>query len=186
MKTKLLGAALALATVCSAQTAVYGHNNKYLLPDRKITPGAVNPAIIADPSGKSVFLDGAEANICAKGFTVEPYKKVTEATKLQICEEYGEKDCSNPAKGAINYLVPLEIGGKDTIDNIWWQPASDYKVKSQFELKLRPMVCSGKFSLSQAQSLMQHNWVVGMWVTQSVEKCDHCTVTTVPTIKLPN
>src|SRR5579863_9909077 len=45
---KLLITTLILAASCPAQTVAYGHNDKYLLPDRSVTPGAVNPAIVGD------------------------------------------------------------------------------------------------------------------------------------------
>lgn len=185
MTMKLLFSILALAAACSAQTAVYGHNDKYLLPDRSVTPGAVNPAIVADPSGKSIIVDGVEANICAKGFTTDPYKKTTEAMKHQVCEKYGEKDCLNPSKGEINHLIPLEIAGKDAINNLWWQPQPDYHVKNQLEDKLKSMVCSGKISLNQAQSCMLHNWVNCMWAMEILEKCNKCSLTISPNIKTP-
>ncbi len=86
----LVFTAAALAASCLAQTASYGHNDKYLLPDRTLTPGEVNPAIAADPSGKSIMRDGVEANICAKGFAAVPYENATESMKLQVCDEYGQ------------------------------------------------------------------------------------------------
>lgn len=185
MTMKLLFSILAMAAVCSAQTAVYGHNDKYLLPDRNVTPGAVNPAIVADRSGKSILVDGVEANICAKGFTTDPYKKTTEAMKHQVCERYGEKDCLNPSKGEIDHLVPLEIGGKDTTNNLWWLPQPDARVKDQLDAKLKHMVCSGKFSLHQAQFLMRANWVVGMWNVETMEKCNNCSMKIAPELKVP-
>ena len=187
MRVKLfLFAAMALAASCSAQTASYGHNDKYVLPDRVLTPGAVNPAIVGDPSGKSIMVNGVEANICAKDFTVDPYKKATEAMKHQVCDEYRQKNCFETDKGGVDHLIPLEIGGADTIKNLWWLPEPDYDVKiHKVNDKLKPMVCSGKISLKTAQSMVQHNWVNGMWGIEIMEKCDKCSVTEGPVIKPP-
>jgi hypothetical protein len=96
MRVKLLlFTAAALAASCLAQTASYGHNDKYLLPDRRLTPGEINPAIVGDPSGKSIMRNGVESNICAKGFAAEAYEKATESMKLQVCDEYGQKTAPN-------------------------------------------------------------------------------------------
>lgn len=187
MRAKLfLFAAMALAASCSAQTASYGHNDKYLLPDRVLTPGAANPAIVGDPSGKSIMVNGVEANICAKDFTADPYKKATEAVQDQVCDEYGQKNCSEIDKGEIDHLIPMEIGGEDMIRNLWWLPEPDYTVKlHEVDDKLKTMVCSGKIDLKTAQSIVQHNWVVAMWVIEGMEKCNKCTVTVAPNIKVP-
>jgi hypothetical protein len=187
MRVKLfLFATMALAASCLAQTASYGRNDKYLLPDRELTPGAVNSAIVGDPTGKSVMVNGVEANICAKDFTADSYKKATEAMKRQVCDEYGQKDCLETKKGGVDHLVPLEIGGEDTIKNLWWLPEPDYNVKvHKVNDKLKTMVCSGKIDLKTAQSIVEHNWVVGMWVIEGQEKCPKCTVTIAPNLKVP-
>ena len=187
MRVKLfLFTAMALAVSCSAQTASYGHNDKYLLPDRGLTPGAVNPAIVGDPSGKSIVVNGVEANICAKDFTANPYKKATEAVKHRVCDEYGQKDCFKTDRGGFDHLVPLEIGGADTINNLWWLPDPDYDVKLyKVNERLKPLVCSGKINLKTAQSIVLHNWVNGMWSIEILEKCDKCTVRVAPEIKGP-
>ncbi|WP_263356946.1 hypothetical protein [Acidicapsa ligni] len=183
MTIQLAIAYLALATASVAQTAVYGHNDKYALPDRSMTPGAVNPAIVGDPSGKSIIVQGVEANICAKGFTPHPYMKVTETIRNQVCEKYAGKGCSNLTNGRINRLIPLEIGGNDTIENLWWQPEPDFAAKDETDNNLKSLVCSGKISLTTAQATVKANWVNSMWVTQSLRKCKNCTVTIAPLIK---
>ena len=188
MRVRLfLPIATVLAASCSAQTASYGHNDKYLLPDRRLTPGEVNPAIVADPSGKSIMRNGVEANICAKSFTVDQYENATASMKHQVCDEYGQKSCSESDKGGFDRLIPIEIGGQDTIKNLWWLPKPDFSVKVHLvNEKIKPLVCSGKMDLKTAQVLVQGNWVNGMWGIEIMEKCDRCNVRVAPNIKVPN
>lgn len=131
------------------------------------------------------MVDGFEANICAKGFSTDPYKRTAEAMKRQVCNEYGAKDCPDPSKGEIDHLIPLQIGGEDAINNLWWQPEPDHHVKEQVEEKLKPLVCSGRISLKFAQQCIQHNWVNCMWAVESLEKCANCTLTVSPNVKVP-
>jgi hypothetical protein len=181
---RLLVSILALTVPCSAQVAHYGHHDKYLLPDRKITPGAVNPSIVADPSGKPVMVNGVEANICAKDFTTGPYQKASETTKNQVCAEYRQASCPNPDKGGIDQLIPLEIGGDDAINNLWWLPEPDYRTKRDVGNRLKSLVCSGKLTLPLAQSCMG-DWVTCRSIVQMMEKCNHCSVTVTPTTTVP-
>lgn len=156
----LLLAWLLVCPFAGAQTAHYGHDGKYLLPDKKLTPGAVNPEIIADPSGDKRLMDGVEVNICAKDFRTGPFRNTTESMKEEVCREYAAKDCPDPKKGEVDHLVPLELGGEDALDNLWWQDAPQYHFKDwQVEDKLKPLVCHGKMTLKQAQTCIRDNWV---------------------------
>lgn len=141
------------------QSAAYGHEGKYLLPNRTLTPGKVNPEIRADIHNGHFLVNGVEVNICAKGFKTRPFRKTTEEMKKQVCDECGSpKDCPDPAKGEIDHLVPLEIGGEDDVSNLWWQPSPQYHVKDKLEDRLKPLVCKGKMTLSEAQNCVRDDW----------------------------
>lgn len=143
-----------------APAARYGHDGKYALPDPELTPGAINPEIVGDPSGAHRLIDGVEYNICAKGFTTKPFRKTTDAMKRQVCREYGAKDCPDTKKGEIDHDAPLEIGGLDALENLWWQTAPAYHLKDhQVEDKLKPLVCAGKITLEDAQRCILADWV---------------------------
>lgn len=142
------------------QHCFYSHEKGNLLPDPGCTPGAINPEIVADPSGDHRLVNGVEVNICAKGFNTKPFRKTTESMKRKVCAEYGSKDCPDPKKGEIDHLVPLELGGEDAVTNLWWQPAPEYHVKDwQVEDKLKPLVCHRKMTLKQAQDCIRTDWV---------------------------
>lgn len=166
----LLSLLMAWPKPVHSQTAHYGHDGQYALPDASVTPGAINPEVIADVSGDHRIVDGVEVNICAKGFSTKPFRKTTEAMKRQVCAEYGSKDCPDPKKGEVDHLVPLELGGKDVLANLWWQPAPSYHVKDhQVEDKLKPLVCKGKMTLKQAQDCMRGDWVTCAKRVQQLE-----------------
>ena len=66
----------------------------------------------------------------------------------------------------IDHLVPLELGGADTIANLWpecssgyagWEGAS-FREKDRFENYLHRQVCSGALSLADAQVEMATDW----------------------------
>lgn len=140
--------------------AHYGHEGKYLLPDKTVTPGAVNPEIIADRSRDKRLVDGVEVNICAKDFRTGPFRHTTQSMKEEVCREYAAKDCPDPSKGEVDHVIPLEIGGEDALQNLWWQRSPEYHFKDHaLEDKLPKLICSGKMTLKQAQTCIRDNWV---------------------------
>ena len=129
------------------------------LPDAKLTPGAVNTQVIAEPGAGSYLIDGVEYNICARDFRTKPFRHTSAALKKQVCREYGAADCPDRKRGEVDHLVPLELGGADALDNLWWQPAPEYHAKDRLEDKLPKLVCAGKMSLSDAQACVESDWV---------------------------
>lgn len=152
-------AVLFLELSLMAQTAHYGKSGSYKLPDPKVTPGATLPYIEADSSAKPHVVGGIEYNVCAKDFRTGPFRKVDESEKKKACEEYGAKNC--PGKNwEIDHLISLEIGGSDSIKNLWPQPIREARIKDhEVEDVLPKLVCSGKITLKQAQACISSDWV---------------------------
>lgn len=159
---------------CQEDAAPY-----YLLPDATLTPGAVNPLIVADPSGKPHMIPmrergreaQVEANICAKDFRTKPFRHTTESTKKQVCREYGVTDCPKEGAKELDHDVPLELGGLDVPSDLWVQFAPAFHVKDfKVEDKLPGLVCSGRISLHDAQECIVHNWVACMATVNKLEK----------------
>lgn len=141
--------------------ARYGHDGKYLLPDHRVTPGAINPEIVADPSGDHRLVNGIEVNICAKGFNTKPFRKATkdESIKKRVCEKYGVKSgCPGPGY-ELDDLVPVEVGAANVESNLWPQPIAQAHIKDRLEDQLKPLVCHRKMTLKQAQDCIRENWV---------------------------
>jgi hypothetical protein len=89
-----------------------GKSMRYPVPDAKCTPGAVNPSVheaaLRDPRFKSECVHG------------EP-KSVEEKTKLYGAYGLAEPgDNMGPTRSCeLNRLIPLELGGANSADNIW-------------------------------------------------------------------
>ena len=115
-------------------------------PDPRRTPGAILPVTAAD--------------VCAPGYT-RRVRHVPLSEKGQAFAAYGVV----PRPGErfeIDHLVPLEIGGANSLLNLWPQPfagqwtAAD---KDRLENRLHRQVCAGQEPLAQAQQEIASDWI---------------------------
>jgi hypothetical protein len=129
------------------------------LPDRRCTPGAVNPAVTPATLGGTICRSGWTA-------TVRPPERVTEPEKLASLRAYGE---SGASQYEYDHLVPLELGGAvNDPRNLWPEP--DYggahgfylNPKDRLETALKHLVCGGRLTLAEAQRQIAANWVAAM------------------------
>jgi hypothetical protein len=129
----------------------------YSRPDRRCTPGTVNPAVTQATIGSTV---------CRSGWTsiVRPRVSITEPEKVASMAAYGLR---GPASAyEYDHLVPLELGGAvNDPHNLWPEP--DYATsgfyrnpKDRLENTLKRMVCRGEMTLAQAQRGIASNWVI--------------------------
>lgn len=136
---------LAALVWCLTQSpAVYRYSSNVPLPDSTVTPGAVattDTAIVCHRSTKTV-------------------RHTTEATKKRVYLEYGIRS-HKAGEYEIDHLIPLELGGADTITNLWPQPAEPepgFHQKDKLENELHRLACSGRIPLSDAQRQIAHDW----------------------------
>lgn len=140
---KTLIAILIFASLAGAQARYrYSRAGSGVLPDSRVTPGAVRTT--------------SKANVCDT--KAQQYRATSEALKRKVCAEYHAKDCPDPAKGEIDHLIPLTLGGADVLANLWWQPAPDYHIKDKLEVRMHALVCSGKLPLTEAQEEIRSDW----------------------------
>ena len=145
----------------SAQDAKYGQHGSALLPDPKVTPGAV---AIAD-----------QATVCATKWGSDE-RHVTPAMKRTAYASYG----TAPGKGTcawvnrttktgkvtregceIDHLISRELGGADAVANLWPQPYNPKPgahEKDWLENELHKEVCRGLISLADAQHEIRADW----------------------------
>ncbi len=125
------------------------------LPDAKLTPGAIDPAVTQQ---------NIRSTVCVKGYTktVRPPAYYTNKLKKTQVIEYGYVD-TNPKHYEEDHLIPLSIGGSpNDPKNLWPQPRlSEWNAqkKDALEFRIYKLVCDGAVPLDEARQAMAHNWI---------------------------
>lgn len=134
-------------------------SNGFPIPDPKCTPGAVNPTVTVEVLQNLDFRTPCLRNHVTteeqKNGTYESYATPHPAHNrgvYQICE--------------LDHLVPLELGGADTLDNIWPQCGPKgvplvhryFKKKDIVENYLAKQVRDGVLDLKAAQQGIASDW----------------------------
>jgi hypothetical protein len=118
-----------------------------LLPDPKLTPGDV--------------FDVTAGDICTAGYT-KRVRNVPEAEKEQAYREYG---ITAHPRGTyeVDHLIPLELGGSNSLKNLWPQSYRtspwNARTKDKLENRLHELVCAGQLDLATAQQEIARNWI---------------------------
>jgi hypothetical protein len=117
----------------------------FVLLHHSLTPGDVLPVTTAD--------------ICTPGYT-RKVRNVPAAVKRRVFASYGV----TPKPGAyeVDHLISLELGGSNSIRNLWPQPYTgpwNAHQKDALENRLHKLVCSGSLPLEQAQHDIASDWV---------------------------
>ena len=134
-------------------------SNGYPLPDSGCTPGAMNPTLTLEILKDSRFRTGQVRNRATsatkKNHTYAWYaitKPAHNTGRTQVCE--------------LDHLVSLELGGADTLDNIWPQCGPSrvslnrryFKQKDTVENYLAAQVRDGKMDLHDVQFRIAQDW----------------------------
>jgi hypothetical protein len=138
----LVAVVVAAITVCSSSAALASGG-----ADPSLTPGATNPAVTQAT---------ITTTICRVGYT-KTIRNVSTATKSQVYATYRIPQASKRLY-VIDHLVPLEVGGANTITNLWPELKADAKRKDQVEGELHAQVCSGAEDLTTAQQAFESVW----------------------------
>lgn len=117
-----------------------------LLPDRRLTPGAVRPVTAVEACRADRPLDPA-----------------TDTGVLrQVFARYGI-DHRRAAEYELDFLITPELGGAAEARNLWPQPYGatiwNAYVKDELERHLRRMVCAGALDLATAQRDIATDWI---------------------------
>lgn len=117
-----------------------------LLPDPKLSPGDV---LTSDPK-----------LVCVSGYT-KTVRNVPQALKEQVYREYGIIS-RQPGEYEIDHIISLELGGSNSVRNLFpqsyqTQPLNAH-VKDALENRLHSLACSGKITLTEAQTAISTNW----------------------------
>jgi hypothetical protein len=146
-------AALTLAGIAHAQPS----DEITALPDPRMTPGAINPAVTQS---------NIATTICACGWTrtMRPPSSAMAAAKRRQIALYGYED-ADPGSYEFDHLVPLELGGAAADPRNLWPQAHvteggwDSHRKDRLENRLHALVCTGSVPLTEAQTAIATDWI---------------------------
>jgi len=118
-----------------------------IVPDQQLTPGDA--------------LDVTRDDICVSGYS-KKVRNVPQAVKEQAYREYGIAS-RQPREYEVDHLISLELGGSNSIKNLW--PESfitepwNAHVKDKLENKLHEMICSRQIDIKAAQREIATDWI---------------------------
>src|ERR1700737_4765641 len=118
-----------------------------IVPDPKLTPGDT--------------FDVTAQDVCTPGYA-RKVRNVPADMKRQVYREYGITS-HGPGDYEVDHLISLELGGSNSIKNLW--PEShrtspwNAQVKDRLENRLHELVCDGKIDLKTAQQAIASNWI---------------------------
>jgi hypothetical protein len=119
------------------------------VPDPVKTPGAV--------------LEVTASDICVSGYS-KRVRNVPVEVKRRAYANYGIRT-HEPGEYEIDHLISLELGGSNSIRNLWPQSFRTHPwnahVKDALENELHRRVCAGTIDLGKAQQIIAHDWVSG-------------------------
>jgi hypothetical protein len=99
--------------------------------------------------------------VCILGYA-KKVRAVPAWLKRQAYAEYGITEYKT-GDYEVNHLIPLSLGGSNSIRNLWPQstktsPWNSY-VKDALERKLHKLVCAGQLDLKTAQCEIASDWI---------------------------
>lgn len=75
------------------------------------------------------------------------------AFRKAMARAYGVERC-----GEVDHRLSLELGGSNSIANLWCEPAPEFHAKDAVEDHLHAAYCSGQLSLEAARALLLDGW----------------------------
>src|SRR5262249_16647341 len=85
-----------------------------------------------------------------------------QSVKDQVYAEYGITS-HQPREYEVDHLISLELGGSNSIKNLWPQSYKtkpwNARVKDRLENRLHELVCSGQLDLATAQTETAPDWI---------------------------
>jgi hypothetical protein len=84
-------------------------------------------------------------------------RNVPESVKRSVYGEYGIAS-HVPRSYEVDHLVSLELGGNNSVANLWPEISPGYHEKDGIENRLHHAVCSGSVSLRTAQRQIARDW----------------------------
>lgn len=121
--------------------------------DPSCTPGALNPAAVANPS----------RTICSRSYEVRLARRAAAAQthKLALMLEYGSP--GNPSTYVVAQRVPAEDGGSPANPkNLWPMPVYGWGgalTEATVAFSLHDQICRGAITVRQAARFLKGDWL---------------------------
>lgn len=143
------------------------------IPDPRCTPGAINPTVTLDilrsPDFRPSCLRDKATSARVKTASYERYRLPNPAT-----DTGADRACK------LDHLVSLELGGADTLDNIWPQCApTDARQRARISHRKRAVdtyliaqVKAGTIPLEEAQRGIARDWTQYLDAACENQRCD--------------
>jgi hypothetical protein len=125
------------------QTKFAGCRVRGQLPDPACTPGAI-------------FKEATVSQTCTPGYS-RSVRNVPASLKRRVYAEYGIESHA-PHSYEVDHLVSLELGGDNSIANLWPEIAPGYHLKDKIENRLHDAVCAGSVGLRLTQREIARDW----------------------------
>jgi hypothetical protein len=141
---RLAAAVAALAIVIIFGSTVNAEGPK---PISGLTPGETRPITLGE------VCRNPEADVVAFN--------IPDETRQKVFAAYGIKS-PQPNQFEVDYLITPDLGGTESIRNLWPQPYSarwNARVKDKLEQRLHQLVCAGKLDLATAQHDIAVDWI---------------------------
>jgi hypothetical protein len=150
---------MALGTKSADSGCSPSRSHGYPIPDPTCTPGAINPTVTLQVLQSGQFKTGCERDRASSA-------KEKSGTYAEYNIEHPEDNRGQKQMCELDHLVSLELGGADTVDNIWPQCGPDgvplakryFKIKDSVENYLAARVRAGEISLEDAQRGIAKDW----------------------------
>lgn len=148
--------------------------NGFPIPDPKCTPGAINTTLTAD-----VLRDPRFRTSCVRDNLTTAQEKTRTYSWYRITHPDNNRGVTQTCE--LDHLISLELGGADSLENIWPQCGpSDvvlrerfFKQKDAVENYLAKQVREGRIKLKDAQEGISRDWTQYLEAAKACQR-KHC------------
>jgi 5-methylcytosine-specific restriction endonuclease McrA len=95
--------------------------------------------------------------VCTPGYSGR-VRNVPQSEKNAVYREYGVRRHA-PGSYEVDHLISLELGGSNSIKNLWPEKQPGARSKDKLQNRLHAEVCMGNIGLRTAQ-----RWIVKWWL----------------------
>lgn len=116
-------------------------------PDPVLTPGGIDP-------------DATKESLCDRDF--KNINLADNGLKEVVFKRYGVEQRHYPCPCELDHFIPLELGGSDTVENLWPHPYhTEYgaRRKDYVERRLHKEMCEDVITLDRAREIIRTDWV---------------------------